>query len=73
MSFLLAYYKTKNTGTRNDGTRNTRGTTEQVNTTGTPEHGTPAERRNNTGITEHHWNNGNNAEQRSTAIEHWRR
>ena len=63
MSFLRAYYKTKNTGTRNDGTRNIRGTTEQWNTTRTPEHRTPAERRNKTGITEHHRNNGTPSEQ----------
>ena len=35
-----------------------------------PEHGTPAERRNNTGITEHHRNKGNNTEQRTTTIEY---
>ena len=35
--FASAYYKTRNTGARNDGTRNTRGTTEQQNTTGTME------------------------------------
>ena len=35
--FASAYYKTRNTGARNDGTQNTRGTTEQRNTTGTME------------------------------------
>ena len=58
----MAYYKTRNTGTRKPA--------ELRNTTGTPEHGTPAERRNNTGITEQHRNNGNNVEQRTTTIEH---
>ena len=59
-------------GTPQNGTWNTRGTSEQRNTTGTPEHGTPTGRRNNAGITEIHRNNGNTAEQRSTTIEHWR-
>ena len=55
---------------------------EQRNTTGTTEHGTPAERRNtagtppeqrnSTGTMEHRRNNRNTAEQRSTMIEHWR-
>ena len=53
----MAYYKTRNTGTRKPA--------ERRNTTGTP-----AERRNNTGITEHHRNKGNNTEQRTTTIEY---
>ena len=64
MSFLRTYYKPKNTRTRNDGTPAERRNTEHPRNDGTPpEHGTPAERWNKTGITEHHRNNGTPPEQ----------
>ena len=55
---FAAYYKTRNTGTRNDGTRNTRGTTEYRRKT---EHHRNTEQRN----AEHQWNSRNTTEYRN--------